>query len=105
MVAARKVKQDTVAKAQASIHWSRVIHSLPPQAFAADGFGGNSSRMDSVRIARALARIEAASKRIEAAASQRAQTDPRLQARYDRLRREAEGALAEVDSLIATLSS
>ena len=60
-------------------------------------------------MARALARIEAASTRIEAAAARRAEnahaTDAALQARYERLREEAEGALAEVDALIETLSS
>ncbi len=61
--------------------------------------------MEGDRIARALARIEAASARIEAAASQRASADPAVQARYDRLRSEAEHALAEVDALIEALES
>lgn len=61
--------------------------------------------MEGDRIAKALARIEAASTRIEAAAAHRPQSDPALQARYDRLRSEAEGALEEVDSLIKALES
>ncbi len=65
--------------------------------------------MEGDRITRALARIEAASARIEAAATHRPDasgaSEPALQARYDRLREEAEGALAEVDALIETLSS
>ncbi|MGB3796932.1 MAG: hypothetical protein WA957_11580 [Alteraurantiacibacter sp.] len=61
--------------------------------------------MEGDRVTRALARIEAASTRIEAAAAHRPQSDPALQARYDRLRQQAESALAEVDALIETLSS
>lgn len=61
--------------------------------------------MESDRITQALARIEAASNRIEAAAGQRTASDPLLQARFDRLRGEAEGALAEVEALIEDLSS
>jgi len=61
--------------------------------------------MEGDRIARALARIEAASARIEAAAARGAASDPALQARYDRLRDEAEHALAEVDALIRALES
>ena len=60
--------------------------------------------MEGDRIARALARIEAASARIEAAAGERAASDPNLQARYDRLRREAEGVLEDVDALIESLA-
>ncbi|GAA5050848.1 hypothetical protein GCM10023208_10160 [Erythrobacter westpacificensis] len=60
--------------------------------------------MEGDRIARALARIEAASARIEAAAGGCAASDPHLQARYDRLRREAESALEEVDALIESFS-
>jgi len=99
-----KVKQDALVKPQAPILSSRVIHSLPVQLFADARFEVNSSGMEGDRIASALARIEAASARIEAAASQRAPSDPMLQARYDRLRREAEHALTEVDALITTLS-
>ena len=61
--------------------------------------------MEGDRLSQALARIEAASTRIEAAASRRPPSDPALQARYDKLREEAKGALAEVDALIETLSS
>ena len=65
--------------------------------------------MEGDRTTRALARIEAATARIEAAATRRpaatSPSDPDLQARYDRLRAEAKGALAEVDALIESLSS
>ena len=61
--------------------------------------------MDGDRIAQALARIEAATARIEAAASRRPASDPLLQARYDRLRGETEGALQEVEALIEALSA
>ncbi|GEM_PF-716925 len=69
------------------------------------GFAANSEWMEGDRIARALARIEAASARIEAAAAHGAPADATLQARYDRLRSEAEHALAEVDALIKALES
>jgi len=106
---ALKVKQDALEIAQAPIHRGsirpRVIHSLPPHLFADVRFAGNSARMEGDRIARALARIEAASARIEAAAAHRAPADAALQARYDRLRSEAEHALVEVDALIKALES
>jgi hypothetical protein len=63
--------------------------------------------MEGERIARALARIEAAAGRIEAAA----RTPPgegdysELSARYHTLRREAGAALAELDDLIKGLGS
>ncbi|WP_338244584.1 hypothetical protein [Aurantiacibacter hainanensis] len=82
---------------------------MPVQLFAAAPLGGNSLQMEGDRISRALARIDAASARIEAAVARRqpasAPSDPDLQARYDRLRDEAKGALAEVDALIESLSS
>lgn len=57
------------------------------------------------RLARAMARIEAAAGRIEAAARapSPASGDPELQQKYDALRRETGAALAELDSLIGTL--
>jgi hypothetical protein len=59
--------------------------------------------MSGDRIARALARIEAAAERIEAAANTLALPDPALERRYLALRREAAEALAEIDRLIGTL--
>ena len=61
--------------------------------------------MDGDRIARALARIEAAAGRIEAAAQAppRSAGDPDLARKYDALRREAGTALAELDELIGSL--
>ena len=64
--------------------------------------------MDAARITNALHRIEAAAARIEAvaaspAASQTAHADPLLQKRYDTLRAEAEGALLQIDDLLAGL--
>lgn len=65
--------------------------------------------MDGDRIARALARIEAAAGRIEAAARpsalavERAGADPELADKYQTLRREAGAALADLESLIGSL--
>ena len=59
--------------------------------------------MDGERIAQALARIEAAAGRIEAARPVATSTNPALQAKYDRLRREAGNALAEIDRLLERL--
>lgn len=69
--------------------------------------------MEEERIAKALARIEAAANRIEAAAlvasaPQRENTsnaDPELVQRHENLRREAWAALAELDGLIETLEA
>ncbi|KRA83218.1 hypothetical protein [Altererythrobacter sp. Root672] len=60
------------------------------------------------RIAQALARIDAAAIRIEAAVRSSAGGsggDPDLQRKYDALRSEANGALAELDRLIGTLET
>lgn len=61
--------------------------------------------MDEDRIARALARIEAAAERIESASlSARSDAgDPELKERYAHLRNETGAALAELDRLIGTL--
>jgi hypothetical protein len=64
--------------------------------------------MDGDRIAKAIARIEAASQRIEAAASRPAGVaapagDPELERRYEALRGEAGAALAELDRLLGAL--
>ncbi|MFB0611278.1 hypothetical protein [Aurantiacibacter poecillastricola] len=59
--------------------------------------------MNGDRIAKALARIEAASSRIETAIANRPNADPELEARYRHLRAEAEGVLEDVDALIAEL--
>jgi len=59
--------------------------------------------MDGDRIARALARIEAAASRIEAAGYTGAGGDPLMEARYIALRKEADFALSEVDRLIEAL--
>jgi len=61
--------------------------------------------MDGDRIARALARIEAAAGRIEAAArpSAPAEGDAELASKYQALRREAGAALADLESLIGSL--
>ncbi len=61
--------------------------------------------MEEERIVRALARIEAAAKRIEAAAVSTitSKADPDLRERHENLRREARAALSELDSLIGNL--
>ncbi|MEL1250441.1 hypothetical protein [Aurantiacibacter gilvus] len=59
--------------------------------------------MDGDRTARALARIDAAFERLEAALSQRPPADSQIQARYDALRSEAGAALSELDQLIGRL--
>ena len=60
--------------------------------------------MEEDRIARALARIEAAAGRIEAVGRPAGGNgDPELEARYAALRRETGAALAELDRLIGTL--
>lgn len=76
---------------------------MPLQVFARPAFGANSLGMDGDRIAKALARIEAASTRIEAAAGQRPPSDPHLQARYDKLRAETETAMIQVEAMIRSL--
>jgi hypothetical protein len=61
--------------------------------------------VDGERISRALARIDAAARRIEAAAAASAgsPSDPELAGKYHALRQEAGEALAELDRLIGTL--
>jgi hypothetical protein len=61
--------------------------------------------MERERIARALARIEAAAGRIEAAALAPGGNagDPELAEKYHLLRREAGAALADVDRLIEAI--
>ncbi len=60
--------------------------------------------MDGDRIERALARIETASRRIEAAAAISAGSgDFDLERKYAALRGEAGGALAELDRLLGAL--
>ncbi|MCL6251208.1 hypothetical protein M3P36_09160 [Altererythrobacter sp. KTW20L] len=74
--------------------------------------------MEQERIARVMARIEAAARRIEAAARQVPATRPPaaptpspapiasdLAQKHERLRQEAWAALAEIDSLIETLDA
>ena len=67
--------------------------------------------MNGDRIARALARIEAAAGRIDAAGRNRASNDPTLETKpdldlkYAALRDETAGALAEIDRLIAGLET
>lgn len=61
-----------------------------------------SWHMEADRIPAALARIEAATRRIERAASGIA-GDPQLQARHERLRAEAGAVLADLDELIGAL--
>ena len=60
------------------------------------------------RIGKALARIETASRRIEAAAARGGASvpgggDPELQTRYEALRSEAGAALAELDRLLGAI--
>jgi hypothetical protein len=57
------------------------------------------------RIAQALARIDTAAGRIEAAARRPAPSaaDPKLVRKYEALRREAGAALAELDRVIGAL--
>jgi hypothetical protein len=64
--------------------------------------------MDGERIGRAIDRIEAAARRIGAAASRPSQSvnsqgDPELQSKYEALRSEAGSALAELDRLLVAL--
>jgi hypothetical protein len=59
--------------------------------------------MDGERIARALARIDAAARRIEAAAQPRHGDDGEVHRKYQALRTEAGAALAELDALIGSL--
>ena len=60
--------------------------------------------MEGDRIARATARIEAAARRIEAAAGNATGGgDPELSAKYSALRSEAGAALVELDRLIGSL--
>ena len=61
--------------------------------------------MDGERIARALARIDAAARRIEAAAQPRNGDDGEIQRKYHALRTEAGAALAELDALIGSLEA
>lgn len=55
------------------------------------------------RIARAMARIEAATRRIDAAARPAGDGDPELARKHARLREEAGSALADLDRLIGAL--
>jgi len=59
--------------------------------------------MERDRISEALARIDAATARIDAV-SRAPRADGELQARHDRLREETSAALAELDRLIGTLA-
>jgi hypothetical protein len=59
--------------------------------------------MEGDRIAQALARIESAAGRIEAAGSSSADGDPESARKYEALRKETGAALAELDRLIGTL--
>ena len=60
--------------------------------------------MDGDRIAQAMARIDAAARRIELAAAQPPTGgDPELARKYEALRAEAGAALAELDRVIGTL--
>ena len=61
--------------------------------------------MDGERISRALARIEAAARRIESAAQAPARSPPdsELAGKYHAHRSEAGAALAELDRLIGSL--
>lgn len=61
--------------------------------------------MDGERIARALARIDAAARRIEAAAQPRAGDGGDIHGKYQALRTEAGAALAELDALIGSLEA
>ena len=59
--------------------------------------------MEGDRIARATARIDAAMRRIEAAAVRPARSDPELARKHEALRNEAGAALADLDRLIGSL--
>ena len=65
----------------------------------------NHAAMEGDRIARATARIDAAIRRIEAAAGRSAirDADPELARKHEALRSEAGAALAELDRLIGSL--
>jgi len=60
--------------------------------------------MSGDRIARALARIESASRRIEAAAPSAGAQDPEISSKYEALRVETGRALTELDQLIGQFS-
>lgn len=61
--------------------------------------------MDSDRLARALARIDAAATRIAAAADKTSAGNAKRAAKLDHLREETGAALADLDALIAKLAS
>lgn len=60
--------------------------------------------MSGDRIARAIARIETASRRIEEAASRAGAGDPEISRKYHELKGETGRALAELDALIGKLA-
>jgi hypothetical protein len=60
--------------------------------------------MDQERIAQALARIDAAARRIEAVAAQPSGPDPELARKYSQLRASVGDSLRELDVLIGTLA-
>jgi len=59
--------------------------------------------MEGDRTVRATARIDAAIRRIEAAAQRSGEGDPELARKYHALRNEAGAALSELDGLIGSL--
>lgn len=84
----------------------RFIHTCGLQAFAGQRSFSYVTRMDGERISRALARIEAAASRIEAATQASAKSRPDgsyLAVKYQTLRNETGAALAELDRLIGSL--
>lgn len=83
----------------------RIIHSFATVAFAAAPGLVNPHRMSADRIASALARIEAAARRIETAGLQSSDAEPELARRYDVLQREAGQVLEQLDLLIDGLEA
>jgi hypothetical protein len=59
--------------------------------------------MDQERIAQALARIDDAARRIEAAAAQPSGPDPEVARKYSQLRATVGDSLRELDALIGAL--
>lgn len=83
---------------------SRLFTALPGNALPRSDKARKCPFMDSDRLARAMARLEAATTRIEAAAGPISAGDAQLQAKFDHLRGETSAALVDLDTLLARLA-
>lgn len=83
---------------------SPLFTALPGKALPLGDIADKKVGMDKDRLARAMARIEAATTRIEAAAGPLLAGDAQLQARFDHLRSETGAALVDLDALLAKLA-